>query len=226
MIEPRVDVVLPCLNEAGALPLVIGSLPDGMRAIVVDNGSTDGSPEVARGLGAHVVTENRRGYGAACHRGLTEATAPLVAFCDADGTIDLAALKEFADLVEGHQADLVIGRRIAPRGTWPVHARIANTALSVPMSLAARTRLHGLGPLRLARREPLVGLSLTDRRSGYPLETVLRAAAEGWRIREVAVDYLPRVGRSKVTGTIRGTATAIEDMSVLLWRSRMGRRPL
>lgn len=222
----RVDVVLPCLDEAQALPLVLGTLPPGMRAIVVDNGSRDGSPQIAAALGAHVVTEARRGYGAACHRGLVEATAPLVAFCDADGTIDLGALKEFADIVEGGAADLVLGRRVAPAGTWPLHARVANAVLSLPMSFAARTRLHGLGPLRLARRQPLLDLGLTDRRSGYPMETVLRAASAGWTLREVDVDYRPRVGRSKVTGTVRGTAIAVRDMSVLLWGSRGGRRAL
>ncbi len=222
----RVDVVLPCLDEAEALPLVLGALPPGMRAIVVDNGSRDGSPQIAARLGAQVVTEPQRGYGAACHRGLVEARAPLVAFCDADGTIDLGALKECADLVEAGAADLVLGRRVAPVGTWPLHARLANAVLSLPMSIAAGTRLHGLGPLRLARRQPLLDLGLTDRRSGYPLETVLRAASAGWTIREADVDYHPRVGRSKVTGTVRGTALAVRDMSALLWRSRGGRSPL
>lgn len=222
----RVEVVLPCLNEARALPRVLGSLPADMRALVVDNGSEDGSPEVARALGARVVGESQRGYGAACHRGLREAEAPLVAFCDADGTIDLGVLTQMADLVQAGWADLVMGRRVAPPGTWPWHARVANAALSLPMSLAARSRLHGLGPVRLAPRERLLDLGLRDRRSGYPLETVLRAAAAGWTVREIDVDYFPRIGRSKVTGTVRGTATAINDMSGLLWRSRLGRRAL
>ena len=134
----RVEVVLPCLNEARALPRVLGSLPADMRALVVDNGSEDGSPEVARALGARVVGESQRGYGAACHRGLREAEAPLVAFCDADGTIDLGVLTQMADLVQAGWADLVMGRRVAPPGTWPWHARVANAALSLPMSLAAR----------------------------------------------------------------------------------------
>ena len=88
-VDPIVDVVLPCLDEAAALPGVLAGLPTGWRAIVVDNGSSDGSAAVARGLGALVVSEPRRGYGAAVHAGLLAATAPLVATCDADGSLDL-----------------------------------------------------------------------------------------------------------------------------------------
>jgi glycosyltransferase involved in cell wall biosynthesis len=223
--EPHasVDVVLPCLDEAAALPVVLAGLPPGVRAIVVDNGSVDGSADVARALGATVVVEPRRGYGAACHRGLLEASAPVVAFCDADASLRLADLTLVCRPVLDGDADLVLGRRVAERGSWPWHARLANAALALPVSLSARHRLHDLGPLRAAGREALIDLGVEDRRSGYPLETVLRAARARWRIREVAVPYAPRVGRSKVTGTVRGTAQAVSDMTRVLATEGRGR---
>ncbi len=219
-----VDLVLPCLDEAAALPRVLAGLPEGYRAIVVDNGSRDGSAEVAAALGAHVVHESRPGYGAACHRGLLEATADVVAFCDADASFDLRHLPTVTAAVIVAEADLVLGRRVpATAGAWPWHARLANRVLAVPMSAAARTPLHDLGPMRACRREPLLALGVTDRRSGYPLETVLRAARAGWRLREVEVPYHPRVGRSKVTGTVRGTLRAVADMSKVLASDGAGR---
>ena len=214
---PLVDVVLPCLNEEGALPWVLSRLPEGYRAIVVDNGSTDASAEVARAHGALVVTEPRRGFGSAAHAGLLAATAPIVAFCDADASMDPADLPLVVGPVNTGELDLVLGRRRpTTRGAWPLHARIANRALARLMRGATGLDLHDLGPMRAARRSGLLALDLTDRRSGYPLEMVLSARRAGWRIAEVDAPYSPRVGRSKVTGTVRGTITAIKDMSQLL----------
>ncbi|WP_372435507.1 glycosyltransferase family 2 protein [Subtercola frigoramans] len=212
-----VDVIFPCLNEAAALPWVLGRLPEGYRAIVVDNGSTDGSADVARALGALVITEPRRGFGSAAHAGLLAATAELVAFCDADASMDPAELPRLvAPIIEG-RADLVLGRRRpTARGSWPVHARVANRALSTLIRVRAGIHLHDLGPMRVARREQLLALALEDRRSGYPLEMVLRSNASGHTILELDTSYSPRVGISKVTGTVRGTISAISDMSALL----------
>ncbi len=212
-----VDVVFPCLDEAAALPWVLSRLPVGYRAIVVDNGSTDSSAEVAREHGATVVVEARRGFGSAAHAGLLAATAPVVAFCDADASMDPADLPRVAGPVLAGDADLVLGRRRPrTRRAWPPHARFANLVLARLMRRATGLRLHDLGPMRAAGRDAMVALDLRDRRSGYPLETVLRAHAAGWRITEVDTPYAPRVGRSKVTGTVRGTMTAISDMSRLL----------
>jgi glycosyltransferase involved in cell wall biosynthesis len=212
-----VDVVLPCLNEAAALPWVLGRLPAGMRAIVVDNGSTDGSAEVARAHGALVVVEPRRGFGSAAHAGLLAATAPIVAFCDADASMDPADLPRVVDPVAAGTADLVLGRRLpTTRGAWPWHARFANRVLALLIRRSTGIPLHDLGPMRAARRAALLGLDLADRRSGYPLEMLLRAADESWAVLEVGTPYSPRVGRSKVTGTVRGTITAVRDMSRLL----------
>ncbi|PWI16857.1 glycosyltransferase [Streptomyces sp. Act143] len=212
-----VDVVLPCLNEAEALPWVLSRIPAGWRALVVDNGSTDGSADLARALGATVVPEPRRGFGAACHAGLTAATADVVCFCDCDASLDPALLVPFVREVLDDEADLVLGRRRPrSRGAWPAHARAGNLALARMLRRRTGLRLHDLGPLRAARRKHLLDLDLTDRRSGYPLQMVVRAADAGWRITEHDVPYLPRTGASKVTGTWRGTWQAVRDMSRVL----------
>ncbi|MDQ1006989.1 glycosyltransferase involved in cell wall biosynthesis [Streptomyces sp. V4I23] len=212
-----VDVVLPCLNEAGALPWVLARIPAGWRALVVDNGSTDGSADIARSLGAIVVPEPRRGFGAACHAGLLAAEAEFVCFCDCDASLDPGLLPGFVQAVAAGEADLVLGRRRPrSRGAWPLHARAGNLALSRMLRRRTALRLHDLGPMRAARREALLCLDLTDRRSGYPLQMVVRAADAGWRVREQDVPYLPRTGKSKVTGTWRGTWHAVRDMRAVL----------
>ncbi|MEU4848241.1 glycosyltransferase family 2 protein [Streptomyces gilvosporeus] len=220
-----VDVVLPCLDEAAALPWVLARIPDGWRAIVVDNGSTDGSAAVARDLGATVVTEPRRGFGAACHAGLLAADADIVCFCDCDASLDPGLLAPFVRAVRDGEADLVLGRRRPQgRGAWPPHARFGNLALTRMLRRRTGLRLHDLGPLRAARRGALLDLDLTDRRSGYPLQMVVRAADAGWRIAERDVPYRPRTGRSKVTGTWRGTWHAVRDMRAVLRQPPPGAR--
>ncbi|WP_328321648.1 glycosyltransferase family 2 protein [Streptomyces sp. NBC_00388] len=214
-----VDVVLPCLDEAGALPHVLERIPDGWRALVVDNGSTDGSAGIAAALGATVVHEPRRGFGAACHAGLRAATAEMVCFCDCDGSLDPGLLTGLVRRVAEGESDLVLGRRRPTgRGAWPLHARAGNYALSRMLHRRTGLRLRDLGPMRAAHRTALLGLGLTDRRSGYPLEMVVRAADAGWRIAEQDVPYRPRTGKSKVTGTWRGTWHAVGDMRSVLNR--------
>ena len=213
----QVDLVLPCLNEAAALPWVLGRLPAGVRAVVVDNGSTDGSPGIAADRGALVVPCDIRGYGAACHAGLEAATAPIVAFLDADASLDPRQLVRVTAPIQADAYDLMLGRRRpVSRDAWPWHLRLANAELSRRIRRRTGIRLRDLGPMRAARREALLALALTDRRSGYPLETVVKAADAGWRIAEVDVDYLPRSGRSKVTGTPLGAARAVKDMTKVL----------
>ncbi|GAB4054339.1 glycosyltransferase family 2 protein [Catellatospora paridis] len=221
MVEIMIDVVLPCLNEAAALPAVLSGLPGGYRAIIADNGSTDGSAQVARAHGALVVTVPQRGFGAAAHAGLLAATSAVVCFADADGSFDLAQLPRVADPVLGGAADLMLGRRRpGSRDAWPAHARLANAVLAWRMRSSLRVPIHDLGPMRAARRERLLALDLRDRRFGYPLEMIVAAARAGWRIAEVDVDYAPRAEgtRSKVTGTVLGTARAVRDMSKVLAR--------
>jgi glycosyltransferase involved in cell wall biosynthesis len=207
-----VDVVLPVLDEVDAIPWVLGRVPQGFRAIVVDNGSADGSADVARRGGALVVEEPRRGFGAACFAGLGAATAPVVCFMDCDGSLDPADLHALIEPIIDGGADLVLGARDPDPGAWPLHARLANRWLARQITRRTNCRLSDLGPMRAARRADLVDLDLQDRRSGWPLEMVLRAAAEGWHIAELPVRYRARRGHSKVTGTIGGTMRAVHDM--------------
>jgi glycosyltransferase involved in cell wall biosynthesis len=216
--ETPVDVILPCLDEAAALPGVLAALPPGFRAIVVDNGSTDGSPVVAARWGARVVHEPRRGYGAAVHTGLEAATAEVVCTLDCDGSLDPAELPALLAPVVAGTADLAVGRRVpTTAGAWPWHARAGN-ALLAGLLRRRGVPVHDIGPVRVARRAALLGLDVADRRFGYPLELLLRAAADGWRITEADVSYGPRTAgtRSKVSGSVRGTARAVRDMAAVL----------
>jgi glycosyltransferase involved in cell wall biosynthesis len=211
-----VDVVLPVLDEAAALPWVLGRMPGRFRPLVVDNGSSDGSAELARRLGAEVVLEPRRGFGSACHAGLLAARSDVVCFMDCDGSLDPAELEAVCDPVVDGRSDLMLGARRPERGAWPLHARVANRALALELRRRTGLSLTDLGPMRAARRAALLELDLRDRRFGWPLEMVLRADAAGWAIGEVEVAYRPRAGRSKVTGTVRGTARAVRDMAAAL----------
>jgi glycosyltransferase involved in cell wall biosynthesis len=215
-----VAVILPVLDEFEALPWVLERVPAGFHPIVVDNGSTDGSGDIARRLGAQVIDESTRGFGAACFAGLQAATSDVVCFMDCDASLDPGDLVRVAEAVLSGEADLVMGARLAERGAWPMHARVANRYLAARLRRRFGWDIHDLGPMRCARREGLLALGLRDRRSGWPLEMVLRAGEAGWRVREVGVPYRPREGRSKVTGTVRGTAQAITDMRRQLNRAR------
>jgi glycosyltransferase involved in cell wall biosynthesis len=207
------DVILPVLNEREALPWVLARLPAGYQPIVVDNGSTDGSGDLAAALGARVVHEPRTGFGAACFAGLQAARADVVCFMDCDASLDPRELPRVADPVAAGAADLVLGAR---NGAWAAHARLANRVLAFELRRRTGVRLTDLGPMRAVRRTALLELDVRDRRFGWPLEMVLRAATAGWAIREVPVGYAERAGRSKVTGTVRGTARTVRDMAAVL----------
>jgi glycosyltransferase involved in cell wall biosynthesis len=212
-----IDVVLPCLNEAGALPWLLTRMPAGYRPIVTDNGSTDGSARIAAEHGATVVDVPQRGFGAACHAGLLAATSDIVCIMDADGSFEPADLPIVSGPVADGVIDLMLGRRVPTAlGAWPAHARLGNMVLSAELRRRAGVPLHDLGPMRAARRADLLALDLRDRRFGYPLEMVMRAAAAGWRIGEAPVPYHPRTGKSKVTGTVSGTVRAVRDMRRVL----------
>ncbi|GIF23560.1 glycosyltransferase involved in cell wall biosynthesis [Actinoplanes tereljensis] len=217
------DVVLPCLNEAPALAWLLGRLPAGYRAIVADNGSTDGSAELARSLGATVVTVPQPGYGAAVHAGIVAADPAdgVVCVMDADGSFDPAQLPLVADPVRAGTVRLALGRRRpTTRGAWPPHARLGNAVLARRLRRSTGLNVHDIGPMRAARRDDMLSLGLRDRRFGYPLELLVAAARAGWSVAEVDVAYHPRAAgtKSKVTGTVRGTARAIRDMSAVLAR--------
>jgi glycosyltransferase involved in cell wall biosynthesis len=214
--DGRVTVVLPCLNEAASLPGVLAAIPDGYQALVVDNDSVDATSDVARRCGAHVVVETRRGYGAAVHAGIVAASTPLVAVIDGDGSMDPGELPTLvADVVGG--ADMAVGRRRAQPGVgWPWHARLGNAAVCWRLRTRHGIDVHDIAPMRVARRDAVLALGVTDRRSGYPLELLVRAAAANWRVVERNVTYGPRTGgKSKVSGSMRGSFTAALDF----WRA-------
>jgi glycosyltransferase involved in cell wall biosynthesis len=225
-IGPTVDVVLPCRDEAAALPALLrclAQLPGEYRAIVVDNGSSDRTAEIAADLGAFVIHEPRPGYGAAVHAGVVAARPGLVAVLDGDGSLDPADLPALVELVAEGAADLAVGRRRPVRaGVWPVHARLG-TAL-----VAARLRRRGvavrdIAPVRVVDRDRLLALGIQDRRSGYPLELLLRAGAASWRIAERDVNYRPRAAgtHSKVSGSLRGSLVAASDFAAVLRAGRV-----
>jgi hypothetical protein len=184
------DVILPVLDEAAAIPGVLAAMPAGYRPIVVDNGSADGSAEIAADL-------------------------EIVCFMDCDGSLDAADLPGLVAMLD-RNVDLAIGARRASRGAWPLHARLANRVLARELRRRTGLALEDMGPMRAARRLPLLELDLRDRRSGWPLEMVVKAAAADWSIADAPVPYVERQGRSKVTGTVRGTIQAIGDMGAIL----------
>ncbi len=212
-----VDLIVPVLNEAGALPWLLGRLPTGVRAIVVDNNSTDGSGEIARRHGATVVYEPVPGFGSACWAGLNAADAAIVAFCDGDGSMDPADLPLVVQPIVDGAVELMLGARRPTPGAMTWHQKLANRTLAFELRRRTKAKLTDLGPMRAANREALLSLDLRDRRSGWPLEMVLKAHRASWRIAEVGVPYSPRrAGESKVTGTLKGTFVAVKDMGGLL----------
>ena len=213
MSDCRVTVILPCRDEADALPGVLAAMPDGYRPLVVDNNSTDATAEVARRRGAEVVHEPVAGYGSAVHAGVVAAATPIVAVLDADGSMDPGELPRLVSTLKDRGADLVVGRRRPVPGLrWPWHARLGNAAVCWRLRRKHGLAVHDIAPMRVARREDLLALGVRDRRSGYPVELLVRAAAAGWSVVELDVGYGPRTGgRSKVSGSVRGSLVAALD---------------
>jgi glycosyltransferase involved in cell wall biosynthesis len=214
----RVTVILPALNEAAALPTALASFPPGVSLLVVDNGSTDQTATVAAAHGAQVVAEPRRGFGAACWAGVQAAAGEVLVFADADGSFDGADLPAVAGPVLRGEADLVVGSRLARRapGAMSALAVLENRLLGLACRLLFGVPLSDLGPFRAIRREVLLGLGVTDRGSGWPLEMIGRAGQVGLRVVEVPVCYRPRAGgRSKVSGSVRGTVRAVTAMAAV-----------
>jgi glycosyltransferase involved in cell wall biosynthesis len=218
-----VTVVLPALDEAAALPAALASFPPHVDLLVVDNGSRDATAAVAEAAGARVVTEPRRGFGAACWAGVQASPqAEVLAFADADGSFDGADLAAVAGPVLRGQADLVIGSRTTgarePGAMTPLAAG-ANRTLGLACRLLFGVPLSDLGPFRAIRRDTLLALGVRDRGQGWPLEMVGRAGRAGLRVVEVPVRYRPRAGgASKVSGSLRGTLRAVTAMAAVTCR--------
>jgi glycosyltransferase involved in cell wall biosynthesis len=219
MIMSTCDVVIPCRDEALALPTVLAEIPDGWNVIVVDNGSSDGTADVARSLGARVVSEHRAGYGAAVHTGMLAATSEFVAVIDGDASMRLDELVPMLDIVRSGDATMAVGRRRpVARGVWPWHARAGTKMLAALIRHRSAFGIHDLAPMRVCRRDDLLALDVQDRRFGYPLELMLKAAAAGWTVCEIDVSYDRRAAgtRSKVSGSVRGTVRVAHDFAKVM----------
>ena len=209
-----IDVVIPVLNEEDSLPLVLDAIPKDLvdEVVVVDNGSTDRSVEIARAHGATVVGEEHRGYGAACLRGIaaTEDYEMLV-FLDGDYSDYPEDMHELLPPVVADEADLVIGSRMINRESRRAllpQSRFGNQLAAVLMRILFGIRCTDLGPFRVIRRSSLVALQMQDRDFGWTVEMQLRARLKGIRVTERPVRYRKRVGKSKITGTLSGTLKA------------------
>ncbi len=210
-------MVIPCRDEADALPNVLAAIPAGYHALVVDNGSTDGTAAVARGRGAIVVREDRPGYGAAVQAGIDAARTELIAVLDGDGSMDPAELPELVELVRGG-ADLAVGRRRpTTAGVWPWHARLGNLLVARRLRRKYGLPVHDIAAMRVGRRARIQSLGPLHLRSGYPLELLVGAARAGWQVVERDIAYRPRAGGvSKVSGSWLGTLRATKDFLAVL----------
>jgi len=210
----RVSVIIPTRNEATALSHVLADIPAGLvtEVLVVDNNSTDGTPEVAARMGARVISEPRRGYGQACLTGIAHCGSPdVIVFLDGDYSDRPAELPRLlAPIAEGH-ADITIGSRLAgprTRGAMAWHAALGNRLAAFLINILFRQRITDLGPFRAARADVLRELALEETTYGWAVEIIVKGASRGFRIVETPVSYYPRIGESKISGTVRGTVGA------------------
>jgi glycosyltransferase involved in cell wall biosynthesis len=220
-----VDVIIPALNEAAAIGQVVRNLRrQRVRSVyVVDNGSDDGTADIARRAGAIVVREARKGYGAACLAGLRALPADtgIVVFVDGDGSDDLTALDRLVDPIGAGETDLVVGARVhtlAERGSLGVAQRVGNLIACAWLRQRFGLQATDLGPFRAIRMCSLARLGMRDRGYGWTVEMQIKAARARLRYREVPVRYRRRVGRSKISGTVRGALAAGATILSLLAR--------
>lgn len=210
----RVSVIIPTRDEAPAISRVLADIPADLvtEVVVVDSNSNDGTPEIAARLGARVIHESGRGYGRACLTGLTNADAPdIVVFLDGDYSDRPAELPLLlAPIVEG-RADITLGSRLGEQripGALPWHAVFGNWLAASLIERLYGVRISDLGPFRAARAAVLRELALEEATYGWAVEMILKGALQGFRIVEVPVSYYPRIGKSKISGTVRGTIGA------------------
>jgi len=210
----RVSVIIPTRNEASAIGRVLADIPADLvtEVLVVDSSSTDGTPEVAAKMGARVIHESRRGYGRACLTGLAHADAPdVVVFLDGDYSDRPAELPLLlAPIIQG-RADIALGSRLAGHriaGALPWHAVFGNWLAAALIKLLYGVKISDLGPFRAARADVIRELALEEATYGWAVEMILKGALQGFRIIEVPVSYYPRIGKSKISGTVRGTLGA------------------
>ncbi len=229
--QHAVLLVIPCLNEEDGLPRVLESLPEiegGLRVVVVDNGSTDRSVERARAHGVEVVSEEERGYGAACLRGIQEhRSEPILAFVDADYSDYPEELIEILKPIQEHVCDFVVGSRMLKRDSRAAllpQSKYGNRLAAFLLRVFYGLRCTDLGPFRAIRWETYESLGMCDRNFGWTVEMQAKAGLAQVRYGEVAVSYRDRVGTSKITGTLRGTLAASYKILYTLLKLRFTRR--
>jgi len=209
----RTAVVIPAVNEAEAIVRVLAEMPAGLadELFVIDGGSSDGTPAIARGCGATVIPQEGRGYGAACLTGARAASADILVFLDGDYSDPPSQICRLLEPLRRQSADLVLGSRelghMAPRAI-PTHARMGNRIAAWLCRLLYGLTISDLPSFKAIRRSDLLALEIRDLRYGWTAEMIARAAVRGLRIREVPVDYRVRIGRSKVSSTLRGSVLA------------------
>jgi glycosyltransferase involved in cell wall biosynthesis len=210
----QVSVIIPTHNEALSIERVLADLPSDLatEVIVVDSNSNDGTPEIAARMGARVVKEPRRGYGRACLTGLATANAPdVVVFLDGDYSDRPSELPLLlAPIIEG-RADITLGSRLQERHSTvalPWHQVFGNRLAASLIRFLYGLKISDLGPFRAGRAEVLRALALEETTYGWAVEMILKGALAGFRVVEVSVSYYPRIGRSKISGTLKGTAGA------------------
>jgi len=226
----RVSVIIPTHNEALSIERVLADLPSDLttEVIVVDSNSNDGTPEIAASMGARVVQEPRRGYGRACLTGLAAANSPdVVVFLDGDYSDRPSELPILlAPIVEG-RADITLGSRLQGQrsaGALPWHQAFGNRLAAGLIRILYRLDITDLGPFRAGRADALRALALEETTYGWAVEMILKGALAGFRVVEVPVSYYPRIGKSKISGTLKGTVGAGWFILSLIARYYFGRR--
>ena len=210
----RVSVIIPTHNEAQAIARVLADLPSDLTTdvIVVDSNSNDGTPEIAARMGARVVREARRGYGRACLTGLANANAPdVVVFLDGDYSDRPSELPILLSPIIESRADITLGSRLRERrssGALPWHQAFGNRLAASLIRLLYGLDISDLGPFRAGRADVLHKLELEETTYGWAVEMILKGALRGFRVVEVPVSYYPRIGKSKISGTLKGMVGA------------------
>ena len=226
----RVSVIIPTHNEAQAIGRVIGEIPSDLvnEVIVVDSNSNDGTPEIARTMGARVVQEPRRGYGRACLTGLAHVSAPdVVVFLDGDYSDRPAELPILLAPIINGSADITLGSRLGPHqiaGALPWHSAFGNRLAAALINILYGLKISDLGPFRAGRADVLRGLALSETTYGWAVEMILKGTLGGFRIVEVPISYYPRIGKSKISGTLKGTIGATWFILSLIVRYYFRRR--